>query len=278
MIIFYTAETKTDKRIESILKALQNALHTTVVHLKNIDSEDATSFPCNDCILFVLDETKSREKPDAIIQKLKLSVLKHYIPMIVLNNSGQMDFRTKSFFISADHYIDTGTPNSKIVALVEELISEVAEMKAGGMYDKVCFVVRSTLNSLFEVNNIISHLFTEMGLGEDSIINLRLTLDELGTNAIRHGNKNDADKFVFINCLVFSDRLKISIKDQGEGFNVSDIPDPTSNERILLPSGRGVFLARQLMDEVRYVGRGNIVEFEKQFSPRPRHEHSAAHQ
>jgi serine/threonine-protein kinase RsbW len=72
------------------------------------------------------------------------------------------------------------------------------------------------------------------------------------TNAIQHGNKLDQSKWVEIQYEVGSDRLSISVRDQGSGFRVSDLPNPLDPENLLKPSGRGIFYIRSFMDEVEF--------------------------
>ena len=87
--------------------------------------------------------------------------------------------------------------------------------------------------------------------------NLFIALDEAFVNAIKHGNKFDANKIVRISAEVSPIEARFTIEDEGEGFNVSEIPDPTNPENLFKTSGRGVLFIHNIMDEVSYNSRGN---------------------
>lgn len=86
-----------------------------------------------------------------------------------------------------------------------------------------------------------------------------VTVDEAVTNAIKHGNKFQEDKKVFIDTDINTDRIKIVVADEGEGFDVSAVPDPTDPMNFLKPSGRGILFMNIGMDEVRYNEKGNVL-------------------
>lgn len=88
---------------------------------------------------------------------------------------------------------------------------------------------------------------------------LRLVLEEAISNAFRHGNKLQPGRHVDIEWAVEPDRVVISVEDQGEGFDPASLPDPTDDDRLELPSGRGVMLINAYMTDVSYNERGNRV-------------------
>lgn len=89
--------------------------------------------------------------------------------------------------------------------------------------------------------------------------NLRVALGEALTNAILYGNRSDAGKLVAVRVLFGHNVIELEVTDQGPGFDPSSVPDPTSPERIEQPSGRGLFLIRRLMDDVRFNDKGNSI-------------------
>jgi serine/threonine-protein kinase RsbW len=89
--------------------------------------------------------------------------------------------------------------------------------------------------------------------------NFRVGLTEALTNAMLYGNEHDPSKRVRVEVELENGRLEARITDQGGGFDPSAIPDPTEEENILKSGGRGLFLMRQLLDEVSYNDRGNQV-------------------
>ena len=67
-----------------------------------------------------------------------------------------------------------------------------------------------------------------------------------------HGNKNAADKQVDVRFVTEQDAVTVYVRDTGEGFDPSQLPDPTSSDNLLNPSGRGIFYMRTFMDEVEH--------------------------
>jgi serine/threonine-protein kinase RsbW len=90
-------------------------------------------------------------------------------------------------------------------------------------------------------------------------LNFRVGLTEALSNAMLYGNADDPSKRVLVEVTMAGGRLQATVKDQGAGFDPTSIPDPTRPENVSRSCGRGVFLMRQLLDEVLYNGRGNEV-------------------
>jgi CheY-like chemotaxis protein len=90
-----------------------------------------------------------------------------------------------------------------------------------------------------------------------------VTIDEAVTNAIKHGNKFQEDKKVTIDVSINTDRIKMIVADEGPGFDVKSVPDPTNPSNFLKPSGRGILFMTIGMDEVRYNEKGNILTLTK---------------
>lgn len=88
---------------------------------------------------------------------------------------------------------------------------------------------------------------------------IRIALEEALTNAFKHGNRNDPDKTVTLDCRVNSESVVIDIEDEGEGFDPDAVPDPTEEENLEIPSGRGIVLMRSFMSEVVFQPPGNRV-------------------
>jgi serine/threonine-protein kinase RsbW len=115
-----------------------------------------------------------------------------------------------------------------------------------------------------EVQDQIVQSLEAHGFSARDVFGVRLALVEAIVNAIKHGNRMDPEKNVRIQWEVNSTFVKVSIEDQGEGFKVEDVPDPTDDENLDKPGGRGIMLMRSFMTDVSYDGRGNILLMEKQ--------------
>jgi serine/threonine-protein kinase RsbW len=90
-------------------------------------------------------------------------------------------------------------------------------------------------------------------------LNFRVGLTEALSNAMLYGNAHDPSKKVVVEVSIGQGRLKATVRDHGNGFDPGAVPDPTRPENISRPCGRGLFLMRQLLDEVWYNERGNEV-------------------
>ena len=98
---------------------------------------------------------------------------------------------------------------------------------------------------------------------QHDVYSVCLAMEEALVNAIIHGNRLDADKRVHVACRLAPDVVRIEITDEGDGFDLSAIPNPTDPDRLECPCGRGVMLIRSFMSRVRYNAKGNSVVMEK---------------
>jgi serine/threonine-protein kinase RsbW len=126
------------------------------------------------------------------------------------------------------------------------------------------FLVPSNLSRIIGVNRLISFLAAEFGFPpEEYRVNLPMVMDEALSNAIVHGNKSDENLKVHVRIYISSSRIVIQVEDQGEGFIPEDIDDPRARENIYKDSGRGIYLLKELMDEVVFRKGGRLIEMEK---------------
>ena len=97
------------------------------------------------------------------------------------------------------------------------------------------------------------------GHGRKIQLNLRVSLTEALSNAMLYGNGRDPEKRVRVEVVVREWEIEARITDQGVGFNPRRIPDPTAPDNLAKSRGRGLFLMRELMDEVYFNEQGNKV-------------------
>ena len=112
--------------------------------------------------------------------------------------------------------------------------------------------IDSDPNNLITVEEFVNYFGRDLNISEEKISHLLLTVTEATTNAIIHGNKGDIGKKVVIDVWVENDSLMISIKDNGKGFDPSSLPDPTDTDNLLKDSGRGVYLMKVYMDDIKF--------------------------
>jgi serine/threonine-protein kinase RsbW len=110
----------------------------------------------------------------------------------------------------------------------------------------------STLESVDSAEALIFSAAERAGFDEDDLHKIGMAVRECMVNAVVHGNRYSSNKKVHV--LVTSDNqdLTIKISDQGDGFEVSDVPDPLAEDNLMRHSGRGVFLIRAFMDEAQF--------------------------
>jgi serine/threonine-protein kinase RsbW len=91
-----------------------------------------------------------------------------------------------------------------------------------------------------------------LGLDEDQFNRLLIATTEAVNNSIIHGNRRNPKKKVVLVCEIGSTSIIIHVQDEGPGINPDKLPDPLSAENLLRENGRGVFLIRSLMSNVRF--------------------------
>ena len=118
----------------------------------------------------------------------------------------------------------------------------------------------SKLESLSQIENFIDDVCEQYEFGEDHYGNILIALTEAVNNAITHGNKLDPTKKVNLNMETTNKDVEFTIKDEGIGFDVNKVPDPTLPENIEKLSGRGIFLMKTLADNVDFEENGTIIK------------------
>jgi serine/threonine-protein kinase RsbW len=120
-------------------------------------------------------------------------------------------------------------------------------------------IIRLEFTSAFEMLDLVQvvsdHLARGLGLDEESLHWVGVAIRESVINAIKHGNKSDTAKHVFVEFEAAPDadvpELAIRVRDQGDGFDPDTVANPLDPENLLKSSGRGIFLIRNFMDDVR---------------------------
>ena len=145
--------------------------------------------------------------------------------------------------------------------------------------------LRLEFTSAFEMLDLVQvvsdHVGRDVGLDDDSVHWVGVAIRESVINAIKHGNRNDADKHVFVEFETSmpseAPELTIRVRDQGEGFDPELIANPLDPENLLKSSGRGIFLIRNFMDDVqlRRAPQGGMeIRMVKRVQPGGETEHS----
>lgn len=120
--------------------------------------------------------------------------------------------------------------------------------------DTITLTLPSKLEYLSLIDSFVSEIAGRMKFSQDKVADIRLAVDEACTNVIEHVYGFDEDKTYSISCQREKDRLIITIRDKGKGFNLADIPEPNVNADLdeRKPGGLGLYFMKKFMDEVKF--------------------------
>lgn len=140
------------------------------------------------------------------------------------------------------------------------LVKEPKKSRNSSMKKSIHF--SSVPENLALVEKMVDEICSDYSINEDYYGNILISITEAVNNAIQHGNKYDPGKQVHVEFDADNDLeyLSFKISDQGEGFDVSSIPDPTEAGNVEKLNGRGIFLMKNLADEVGFSSDGREVE------------------
>ena len=121
-------------------------------------------------------------------------------------------------------------------------------------------VIQSKIENVSLVENLIDEVAIELSIISDLYGNVLISTIEAVTNAIVHGNDNNPEKKVSIEVIKDEKKLTIIVEDEGDGFDLNLVPDPTKPDYIEKPDGRGIFLMKNLTDDLEFEKNGAIVK------------------
>jgi serine/threonine-protein kinase RsbW len=110
----------------------------------------------------------------------------------------------------------------------------------------------SAPETVASVDSFLETRLQAAGFPDDLLADIAVSVSEVVNNAIVHGNHEDENKQVQIDLKIESDRVAISVQDEGEGFDPDKLPNPVAQENLLREVGRGLFIVRAYMDEVNF--------------------------
>lgn len=155
-------------------------------------------------------------------------------------------------------FVETTLDNKAKCVDKKELIQD--------LHEKIEFEVPSVISLMHSILEYLMKRVEKVGVVNPETSNLFVALDEAFVNAVKHGNKFDAQKYVRIIADVSPEEARFTIEDEGDGFNVAEIPDPLDPQNLFKTSGRGVLFIYNIMDEVKYNERGNRLTMVKRKS------------
>lgn len=129
--------------------------------------------------------------------------------------------------------------------------------------------IQSSYDALDEAVALVEEASGRMGLGEDDETDLMISIMEALNNAIQHGNQGDETKQVHLKLESSPEEIIIWVRDEGAGFDLASVPDPTDPDNLMNVSGRGILMMKSFMDEVDFSpgSKGLVVKMTKRFAP-----------
>jgi len=243
--------------LERVLGQLGHEVVVTGEREKALRRDDLDSF---DLIISDLSEAEVNGQPIGDLQR------KHLVTP--LSTNGSTPGIIKAFKVGAANYLRSSYDRDELREVVEQTLAH--KLRHGDdpdvlshVHEKIEFELPSDLALMNGVLEYLQERVAKLGLIKPDRSNLFVALDEAFVNAVKHGNKNDPNKLVRITAELTPQEASFTVEDEGEGFDVKQIPDPCDPANLFRTSGRGVLLIYNIMDEVEYNAQGNRVKMVK---------------
>ncbi len=127
-------------------------------------------------------------------------------------------------------------------------------------HDQLMLKLKSTPCQVQCIETYVARLKATCKFTQEVYDNILISLTEAVNNAIIHGNKEDVNKYVRVNCEESKEELIIRISDEGKGFDPQEVADPTLPQNLECCGGRGVYIMKQLSDKINFLDSGRTVE------------------
>lgn len=128
------------------------------------------------------------------------------------------------------------------------------------MIDNIQIQIPSLPENIRIVESFIDNAKDQYKLNDDIYGNIMIAVTESVNNAIVHGNQSNSKKNVLLHLALEESLIKFTIEDEGTGFDYTNLDDPTLPENLSKPGGRGIFLMKNLCDEVSFKKEGRVAE------------------
>lgn len=202
-----------------------------------------------------------------VCRKLKLDKKYNSIPIIFLTARGGDSDRIEGIRVGAEEYITKPFEPGDLIKKLESVVKQKEEdILAKGVKHSINLTFGSSYEYLKEVNHLIAQIYLGSNLSPEELDDIRLAFCEIGVNAIEHGNLENPEKVVKVDYKIYQDRLELIIEDQGSGFIVEAVGEPTDGENIFKGRGRGIFITRKLVNVLKYEKGGRCAVMVKYFN------------
>ncbi len=194
--------------------------------------------------------------------------------------SEQKAAHIRAFKFCASHFRRDEFDEAELTHLIETVLrlksrySDDADV-VSHLHEKIEFELPSAIMPMHSILDYLMGRVEKQGVVRPDRSNLFVALDEAFVNAVKHGNKFNAQKLVRITAEISNQEASFTVEDEGEGFDVNSIPDPLDPENLFKTSGRGVLFIYNIMDEVKYNERGNRLTMVKRSDPEKREQNGS---
>jgi serine/threonine-protein kinase RsbW len=241
--------------LEAVLRELGHDVIATGDRNVALARDDLDEFD-----LIISDLTDDEESGVQLLSEINRKRL--MVPVVVSSDEAQQPGVVKAFKMGAVNYLRHPYDKEELCNIVEKTLAYklrfVDDLKVlPHVHEKIEFELPSDVSLMNGVLHYLLERVAKLGVIKPERSNLFIALDEAFVNAVKHGNKSDHSKLVRITAELSSKEARFTVEDEGEGFNLQDIPDPRNPENLFKTSGRGVLLIYNIMDEVEYNERGN---------------------
>ena len=243
--------------LEKVLGQLGHDVVVTGERKKALRRDDLDSF---DLIISDLSEAEVNGQPIGDLQR------KHLVTP--LSTNGTPPDIIKAFKMGVANYLHSPYNRDELREIVEQTLAYKLRYVddpnvLSHVHEKIEFELPSDLALMNGVLEYLQERVAKLGLIKPERSNLFVALDEAFVNAVKHGNKSDPTKLVRITAELTPQEASFTVEDEGEGFDINQIPDPCDPANLFRASGRGVLLIYNIMDEVEYNAQGNRVKMVK---------------
>ncbi|MBA3805326.1 MAG: ATP-binding protein [Acidobacteria bacterium] len=210
--------------------------------------------------LIISDLTDDEDSGVQLLSEIKRKRL--MVPVVISSDQAQQPGVVKAFKMGAVNYLRSPYDKEELCSIVEKTLAYklrfVDDLKVlPYVHEKIEFELPSDVSLMNGVLQYLIERVAKLGVIKPERSNLFIALDEAFVNAVKHGNKNDPTKLVRITAELSPQEARFTVEDEGEGFDVEQIPDPRDPANLFKASGRGVLLIYNIMDKVEYNARGN---------------------
>jgi anti-sigma regulatory factor (Ser/Thr protein kinase)/CheY-like chemotaxis protein len=214
-----------------------------------------------------------------LCETIKLDPATNLIPIYIITGVDQSMLSISGLQISPNGWLHEPFTLDQLRQAIEDAQAWRTQVQRQQISNEICFHLPSAIPSLERLTQLLESLFVRVGFTFDQIKRLKIAVRELGINAIEWGHRKEVDKIITVILRIHADRITLSIRDTGSGFDLNRIPhaarpgDPvghldTRESQGLREGGFGILLARGLVDGLHYNDRGNEACLVKYLHPR----------